>query len=153
MPVCLHALFTNCDCLLLFRKTSVENFDLNSVFVFLFLQVVEGFLTEDQKEQFIRDVVEIIEICRDHPRAALAVSTEGLSVSSSNRSVLSDISEDMDKVHALSSADTDKSSTSMTSTTGSAHVDTGNGSQASSLQLQVCYLCFTYQNSNNGENL
>lgn len=71
---------------------------------------MEGFLAADQKEQFVRDVMEVIDICRDHPRAALAVSTEGLSVTSSSRSVSSDIMEDTDhKMSDVSDGDTGKS--------------------------------------------
>jgi hypothetical protein len=42
--------------------------------------VEQEFLTRDQVETFVKEIVDIIELCRDHPRAALAVATEGLSV-------------------------------------------------------------------------
>ena len=43
----------------------------------------QEFLTRDQVETFVKEIIDIIELCRDHPRAALAVATEGLSVSGS----------------------------------------------------------------------
>jgi hypothetical protein len=50
------------------------------------MQVEQNFLTKDQVDRFVKEIVDIIELCRDHPRAALAVAVDGLSVQGSARS-------------------------------------------------------------------
>jgi hypothetical protein len=48
--------------------------------------VAQKLLDPGEVEWFVKQITDIIELCRDYPRAALAVATEGLSVQLSNRS-------------------------------------------------------------------